>query len=74
MEFGFDPEVTKYFRKIISTFSFGFLWLFANITAGMYYKLAFINGKLSVINIVFYLLSIISLAALLWFYYRIWKK
>jgi len=74
MEQGFDPEVKKHFRKIMSTFGFGFLWLFANITAGMYFGLAFINGRLSIVNLIFYTISLLSLAALLWYYYKLWKK
>lgn len=74
MEQGFDPEVKKYFRKIMSTFGFGFLWLFSNITAGMYFGLAYVNGKFSIANLLFYTVSLLTLAALLWYYYKLWKK
>jgi len=38
MEQGWDPEVTKYFRKIINTIFIGLLWLMAVLTAGLYYR------------------------------------
>src|ERR1041385_1643958 len=41
MERGMDPEVKKYFRKIVYSFSYGMLWLTANVTAGIYFGLAY---------------------------------
>jgi hypothetical protein len=74
MEQGFDPEVRNYFKKIMSTFGFGFLWLFSNITVGMYFGLAFVKEKFSIANLLFYSFSLLGLAALIWYYYKLWKK
>jgi len=74
MEQGWDPEVKRYFRKIISSFSFGLLWLMSGVTAGLYYGLAY-RKDISVIYIIlFYVLLSGSLFLLLRYYYNLWKK
>ena len=74
MEQGFDPEVKKYFRKIITSFSVGFLWLFFNVIAGLYFGLGIRGEWPFIYNIIFYLLSLTTLVLLLMFYYRLWRK
>jgi len=73
-EYGFDPEIKKYFRKIMATFFAGFMWLLLNILAGMYFGLAYTNGKVSIATIIYYILSTIGLAFLIWYFYKLWKK
>ena len=74
MEQGWDPEVKRYFRKIISSFSFGLLWLMSAVTAGLYYGLCY-RKDISVIYVVlFYVLLVASLLLLLRYYYNLWKK
>ena len=74
MEQGFDPEIKRYFRKIINSFSWGFLWLFSNTIAGLYFKLGFISEWPLIFSIVFYILSIVTLILLIQYYYRIWGR
>ena len=74
MEQGWDPEVKRYFRKIISSFSFGLLWLMGGITAGLYFGLAYRKDISVVYVILFYVCLSGSLFLLLWYYYRLWKK
>jgi len=74
MEQGFDPEIKRYFRKIINSFSWGFLWLFSNVIAGLYFKLGFTGERPVIFTIAFYILSIGSLILLIRFYYRLWRK
>ena len=69
-----DPEVKKYFRKIIYSFSVGMLWLTANVTAGIYFELAYRNDLHFIYNIIFYVFLVVSLFFLLLYYYRTWKK
>ena len=40
---GMDPQVKKYFRNIISSFSFGMLWMLAMATLGIYFQLGFVG-------------------------------
>jgi uncharacterized membrane protein len=74
MEQGWDPEVKRYFRKIISSFSYGLLWLMSGVTAGLYYRLAYRKDISVVYVILFYACFIVSLLLLLRYLYRLWKK
>ena len=68
-----DPEMMKYFRKIINSFSMGFLWIAAAAMAGLYFGLALFNDHFQWYNFVFYTLLLLSLGGLLWYYYRLWR-
>jgi len=74
MEQGFDPEVKKYFRKIISSFFLGFLWLLTNVTAGLYFGLGYRSERPFVYTIIFYVFLAGTLGLLLFYYYRLWRK
>jgi hypothetical protein len=74
MEQGWDPEVKKYFRKIISTFSFGLLWLMSAVTAGLYFGLAYRNDIPVIYNILFYTCFLSALILLIRYFYRLWRK
>jgi hypothetical protein len=74
MVFGMDPEVTKYFKKIIRSLFAGLLWLFVNITAGIYYELAYSPNYSTLIHILFFVWLAGSLVLLLWYFYKIWGK
>ena len=74
MEQGWDPEVKRYFRKIISTISYGLLWLIAVVAGGIYYKLGWQGDKPLIYTILFYGVAVFSFILLLLFYIRLWKK
>jgi hypothetical protein len=69
-----DPEVTRYFKKIVASFSIGFLWLFVIVTSGLYFGFALIDVKLHWYNILFYLFFLFSFCWLMYYYYRMWKN
>lgn len=68
-----DPEVRKYFIKILNSFSYGLLWMLAIATAGLYFKLAIIQAGWHWYNVVFYFALAGSLFLLLRYYYKTWK-
>lgn len=70
---GMEPEVKKYLKKVLHSLFAGLLWLLVNVTAGIYYGLAFHEGHKAIINILFYFWLALSLGLLLWYYYRVWK-
>jgi hypothetical protein len=74
MPFGMDPEVAKYFKKILNSLFAGLMWLFINSTAGIYFELAYSNNYPSVVHILFFVWLAGSLALLLWYYYRVWGR
>jgi cytochrome c biogenesis protein CcdA len=73
MDTGMDPEVRKYFRKILNSFGVGFFWMFSIATAAFYFDLAIINDKIRWYNYLFYIIFVITLIWLIRFYYRLWK-
>jgi hypothetical protein len=70
---GMEPDVKKFLVKILNTISFGVLWIIVNATLGIYLQFGFIQGGLTVTNILFYLWMIISLGILINYFYRKWK-
>jgi hypothetical protein len=73
-ETGMGPEVKIYFRKIMNSFGAGLLWMLVIGTAGFFFKLAIIQDAVRWYNLVFYACFFVSLAALLLFFYKIWRK
>jgi hypothetical protein len=74
MSEGVEPEVKKYFLKILYSFTYGLLWLALNVVGGIYWGYGLIHGRLSVNNLLFFGWFLLSLAALLYYYYRTWRN
>ena len=74
MAFGLDPEVTKYFKKILNSLFAGLMWMFINVIAGIYFELAYSKRYSSFIHILFFIWLGLSLILLLWYYYKVWSK
>jgi hypothetical protein len=71
---GMEPEAKKYLLKVLNSLSFGLLWLTLNVLGGLYWGYAIIEQKLSLFNILYFAWFALSLFALLYCYYRIWRK
>lgn len=71
---GMEPEAKKYLLKVLNSLCFGLMWLTLNVLGGLYWGYAIIEEKISFYNILFFTWFALSLAALLYCYYRIWKK
>jgi hypothetical protein len=71
---GMEPEAKKYLLKVLNSLSFGLLWLALNVLGGLYWGYAIIEEKLSLSNILYFAWFVLSLIALLYCYYRIWRK
>ncbi|SJZ80784.1 hypothetical protein SAMN04488132_104333 [Sediminibacterium ginsengisoli] len=69
-----EPGVKEYMIRILNTLSVGLLWMAINSTAGIMYDLAFIHDHVRTVNILFYIWFVISLAAYLWYVFRLWRK
>ena len=72
--FGMDPEVARYFRKILRSLFAFLMWLFINITAGIYFKMAYSVDYSSFVHVAFFAWLVVSLCLLLWYLYKIWGK
>jgi hypothetical protein len=71
MESGWDPDVKKYLLKVLNSFAMGLIWLILSASTGIYYGLAYKN---TLSAILFFIGLAISLALLLYYYHRQWKK
>jgi hypothetical protein len=69
-----EDDVKDFLQRIVWTISSGFLWLTVTLGIGAYNDLMVPNPTISIGNIIFYIWSACSLGALLYLYYRIWKK
>jgi hypothetical protein len=70
---GVDPEIKKYFKKILNSFSVGALWLVCIATLGIFFQLGFIAAGIRWYNVLFYFVFVSSLLMLVRYYYRVWK-
>lgn len=71
---GMDPEIKRYFKKIIHSFSLGALWLLVIATAGLFFGLGIPADGVKWYNIVFYVVAGASFVGLLYYYYKRWGK
>ena len=70
---GMEPEVKRYFRKILNSFGLGFLWMFFISTLGIYFKLGYLSDGIYWYTIVFYIIFLATLIFLILYFYRTWK-
>jgi hypothetical protein len=74
MEQGWDPDVKKFFIRVLNSISMGLLWMMAMVTAGLYFGLAYPDGKPIIYTILFYVVMVVSLFLLIRYYYKKWKS
>ncbi len=73
MERNWDPEVKKFFVKILNSIAWGLCWMIACATAGIYFELGYISGRPVIYPVIFYALMLISLFFLIRYFYKLWK-
>lgn len=69
-----EDDVKDFLKRIVWTVSSGFLWLTITLAIGTYNNLLVPEHTISIGNIIFYIWMAGTLAALIYMYYRIWKK
>lgn len=70
---GFDDQTKNYLRRIILSIFITALWLMINAIAGLYFKLAIVEGSFSIGNIFFYLWFVISFIFYLRYLRKLWN-
>ena len=73
-ERGWDPQVKNNLRKIMSTASYGLLWMMFGVTAGLYFGLGYRTDIHPAFIIIFYVIMAIGLFFLIRFYIRLWSN
>lgn len=69
-----EPELKDFLRRIVWSVSLGFFWLVFTLGIGAYNQLLVPENGITTGNIIFYIWFAISLAALIYINYRIWRK
>jgi hypothetical protein len=69
-----EPDAREFLIRVMQSVFMSFLWMAVNSTLGIMFDLAFIHDKISIANIIFYIWFLASLAFLIRFYIRLWKK
>lgn len=71
---GMDPEVKRYFQKIMKSFGAGLLWLMFMMTLGLYFRLGYFINGLDWYNGIFYFTFFVTLVLLLRYLLKVWRK
>lgn len=73
-EAGMDPDMKKFFRRIINSFSAVLVWMMVAATAGLFFGLAIPHNGVKWYNVLFLVFLILSFAGLLRYIYRMWRR
>lgn len=73
MEPGWEPRVKIFFLRILRSISWGLLWMFAFVTAGLYNRLAMVGERPLVYHLLFYGVMSVSFFFFLRYVIRNWK-
>jgi hypothetical protein len=68
-----EDDARTLFRKIVKTISAAILWLMVNNIIGIYFGWMFFYDSPTLGNYIFYAFMLSSLAALLYYFYKVWK-
>lgn len=68
-----EPEVKAFLLLIVQSISMSLLWMMVNMTAGVYFELAFFDSHISIWNILYYIFFLSTLVLLLIYLRKKWK-
>jgi hypothetical protein len=74
MTSGMEPEAKDYLRRVLLSFFLGLVWLFINMTIGIFFEWMFFRGRPTTGNFIFYCFFLGTLVLYIWFLRRTWKK
>jgi hypothetical protein len=70
----FEPDIRDYLRKVLKTVSVGLVFLLFHMTVGIFLNWAFFEGSMAIGNMVYYLVLVTTLAGMINYLIRVWKK
>ena len=70
---GMEDDARYFFVKIMNTISWVFIWMMANVIAGIYFELAFFEGEPGWQNYLYYTALLVSFFFLIRYLRRKWK-
>ena len=69
-----DPEVAAFLKRILTTIGIVIFWMGMNSTFGIMLGYGYIEDKIEVGNVVFYIWFVISLPLMIWWLRKLWKE
>ncbi len=69
-----EPEVAAFLKRILTTIGIVLFWMGVNSTFGIMLGYAYIEGKVGLGNIIFYIWLIASIPLLIWYLIKLWKE
>jgi hypothetical protein len=69
-----EEDAARFLKKIVKTLSAALLWMLVNMTVGIYLGWLFFHSVPTLGNYLFYGWMLLSLVALLWYLYKVWKE
>jgi hypothetical protein len=72
-EYGLDPQTKRYFKKIAYSYTWGLLWMMFVAFFGLYFGLFYISRGVTLVNIIFFAVVLITFLVLVRYLYRTWR-
>lgn len=69
-----DPEMSALLKRIVNTIAFTVLWMVTNTSLGIMYDFAFIHGRFTMGNALYYVWLLASTFFYLWWLIKTWNK
>jgi hypothetical protein len=69
-----EPEARDFLKRVSLSIGVALLWLFINITVGIFGGWLFFYKTPTIGNYIFYVWLIASVSLLVWAYLRLWKN
>ena len=74
MESGWDPDIKKYFTRLLNAISVALAWLIAVFTAGIYFKLGWMGNYPLIFTILYYAVAVVTLFFVIRYMKGLWDK
>lgn len=71
---GTEPDLKEFFFKILRVVTALVVWAIITMFFGLYLEWAFVYGRFNAFNAIFYIWFVVSLAGLVYYFYKIWKQ
>lgn len=72
---GAEPDIKNFLAKILNVVTALVSWAVVNMFFGLYLDWAIVNeGGFNILNAMFYIFFISSLVALIYYFYKVWKR
>lgn len=70
---GFDPKTVAYLKRIIKSIFITLSWMMIAAITGLYYEFAIVGDKITLVNILYYSIFIVTFLFLIRYLLKLWK-